>query len=155
MNLHSQALCNIITCVANTFSIILLVTFVHHLSLTVTNKETFVEALKVVDKPSNVKIGICLYTSMCVCVCLYVCMCVYVCVSVYVCHKHLCMCEMKCVYVCAYAYAQLNILHIYHTYHNICMYVCVHICFADKMRSTNIILYSGLIFEGGISHFTN
>ena len=85
-----------ITCVANTFSIILLVTFVHHLSLTVTNKETFVEALKVVDKPSNVKIGICLYTSMCVCVCVFVCVCMSVCVCTYVylftCVINICVC---------------------------------------------------------------
>ena len=79
-------------------------------------------------------------------------MCVRMCVCVYMCHKHLCMCEIKCVYVCTHACAQLNILHMYHTYHNICMYVCVHTCFADKMRSTNIILYSGLIFDGEISH---
>ena len=107
---------------ANTFSIILLVTFVHHLSLTVTNKETFVKASKVVDKPSNVKIDIHLYTS--VRACMRVCMCVYLCVSVFTCHKHLYMCEMKCVYVCAHTCAQLNILHMYH---NICMYVCVHV----------------------------
>ena len=37
----------------------------------------------------------------------------------------------------------------------LCMYVCVHAYFVGKMRSTNIILYSGLIFEEGNSHFTN
>ena len=37
---------------------ILLVTFVHKLSLTMKVKETFVKASKVIDKPSNVKIDI-------------------------------------------------------------------------------------------------
>ena len=31
----------------------------------------------------------------------------------------------------------------------LCMYVCVYAYFVGKMRSTNIILYSGLIFEEG------
>ena len=35
----------------------------------------------------------------------------------------------------------------------LCMYVCVHACFVDKMKSTDIVPYNGLSSRG--ANFTN